>query len=1058
MSVQQYTNNGILENPIERDYDSGKKILLPSSPTVVSSAPAVERDDAGYQSESDMEKDLLHRLDAEGIKFEESINDEDSLIANMRLQLESLNGFSFTDDEWVRFVKECISTTPGDVLRKTKLMQQEHVVSFKTDDGECVNIRLVDDVNPMRNTLQVIHQYRAESGKRRNRYDVTILMNGIPSVQIELKRRGVPIREAFNQIDRYQSESFSSGMGLFDFVQIFVISNGTDTRYYPNTVRLDKTSNSRSRRNGSFKGTNHWSDSSNNIIKDITAFAETFLSPVSLKMILTRYCVLMKNGRFVVMRPYQICAVEKSLERVKAVINSGDWDKLAGGFIWHATGSGKTLTAFKLSQVIADYCDGIDKMVFIVDRKDLDYQTTREFNKFQEGSVNATINTLTLARQLESDSVEDRIIVTTIQKYASYIKGKRLNRDVMGKRYAFVFDECHRSQCGTMHKLIEDKFKNSIMFGFTGTPIFTENAQSSGDPTRRTTEQLFGSLLHRYTVSNAIDDKNVLPFRFDFIGTIAEKPNGKKSSEKVQGIDTASVLNNPERIRNNSRYIINHFDQKTMRKKRIVSDNGMTARNGFSAMLACQSISMAKTYYTVLKQMCKNANKKLNIGIIYSDTPNKGYDDGSFIDDEDIDSSLMNKSDRDFMQMAIDDYNEMFATTYSLDGDGFDNYYKDVSRRLRGDGDNGSFMPQEETLDLLIVVNMFLTGFDAKLLNTMFLDKQLKQHGLIQAISRTNRTINDLKSYGNIISFQTTEDIVNDAFNTFGDERANGKVLLKPYEEYLQDYISKTQKLINDYPIDSPLVGERAKREFINLFSNILRLLNILESFDEFSSFAVSVDNPLNARMFQDYKGRYLDLHADMRQSSDGEKESIVDDVVFETELIKSIDINVDYILNLVEERRRKNGNLGDEFIDSTLRQVRASSALRDKCDLINEFLHRITNSVIDQSVDEGNGEQERDAWLHTLSDSMDRELADIIESCYLDRNGTIALMSEAFSKHSGISDDGTGITKLLVGNFSRFGSGGDKKTEAKKRAYTALKAFYDKYGNVTSEYPISIS
>ena len=1032
-------------------------IALAPVSTVCRNVPEIKHDDTAYQTEAQMEEALIAQLDRNGIRYEAGITNEESLIANFRSCIEEFNGLSFTDGEWERFLN-IIKGCKG-VLDKTELFQKECVVSFKLDDGRDANIRLVDKYNPLRNKLQVINQYRAEGGKRRNRYDVTILMNGIPVLQIELKRRGVSIKEAFNQIERYQNESYGTDTGLFDFLQIFVISNGTNTRYYANTARLDKTGNRRTRRAGSFKQVNRWSDADNKPIDDIEAFAASFLSPTTLKMVLTRYCQLCVNGKFIVLRPYQICAIEECLKRITAMENADAWGGKInfGGYIWHTTGSGKTLTTFRLVQIIAKHCPNIDKAILIVDRKDLDYQTICEFNKFSKDSVNATRNTKTLAKQLASDREEDKVIVTTIQKMDSYLKSsKHRDAEATGKKVAILFDECHRSQFGSMHKLISDNFKRSIMFGFTGTPILAENAKSGGDPTRRTTEQLFGKCLHKYTVANAIDDGNVLPFRIDHVKTMEESEQSKRSNEKVRGIDTASALEAPERIEKNSRYILSHFNQKTMRDRRLVSDDGLSYRNGFVAMLACQSIPMAKRYYSTLKKLNGTGDyPKLKIGIIYSDAPNTGIDEAGFIDDEDLDASCLASSDRDFLQGALDDYNKMFATTYSLDGEGFDNYYKDISKRMRGEGNNGSLMPQDQCLDLLIVVNMFLTGFDSRILNTMIVDKPLRMHGLVQTFSRTNRIWNEIKNYGNIISLQIPEWRVEEAFSLFGDEEANGKVLLKPYGEYLDEYIKDANELIDRYPIGGRLDGEQAKKDFISTFNSVMRTLNILVSFDEFASFRYSSADPLTERSFQDYKGRYLDLRADMMRQAEADKEPIGNDIVFLTELIASTDVNVDYIIKCVEEHRA-NGKNDPDFIDNVVRKARTSPSLRDKSELIRKFLNRTCSAGASSGDTGDDGEAVKLAWLKTLSAEMNAEFEKIVKGDRIDRAKTLSLLSRAFSERSGIPAGGTEIADLITG-VSRFGAGGDMRTEAKDRAYRDLNGFYEKYITVATEYPITI-
>jgi len=727
-------------------------------------------------------------------------------------------------------------------------------------------------------------------------------------VHIELKRRGVDIREAFNQINRYQRDSFWAGCGLFEYVQLFVISNGTLTKYYSNTVRDGHLAEQRSKRSrqktsNSFSFTSWWADAKNQPITELTGFAKTFFAKHSLLNVLTRYCVFDVDRKLLVMRPYQIVAAERILQRIGTATNHKQLGTVAaGGYIWHTTGSGKTLTSFKAAQLARGLPD-IDKVLFVVDRKDLDYQTMREYERFEKGAANSNTSTTVLKRQLEDPSA--RIIITTIQKLSRFV-AKNKKHPVYDQHVVVIFDECHRSQFGDMHDEITRVFKRYHLFGFTGTPIFADNAGASGNPLRRTTEQAFGDRLHTYTIVDAINDKNVLPFRIDYINTI--KASSSIKDKKVSAIDTERALLAPERVTQIVGYIREHFDQKTKRSASYRHDGKRLA--GFNSLFACASIDAAKRYYAEFSAQQKDLPEaqRLKVGLIYSFAANEEESDG-LLGEEEFETEGLDKSSRDFLDAAIGDYNALFGTSFDTSADKFQNYYKDLSQRLK-----------KRELDLVIVVNMFLTGFDATTLNTLWADKNLRAHGLIQAYSRTNRILNSVKTYGNIVSFRDLEQETNDALALFGNKDAKGIVLLKPYAEYYKEYQKRIEELVTNFPLGKAITGEAAQKAFIKLFGSILRLKNILTAFDDFAGNEI-----LSERDFQDYQSLYLNLYAEFRSTSDADKESINDDVVFEIELIKQVEINVDYILMLVERYLNDQGQRAGQG------KLRATSRARDQ-------------------------------------------------------------------------------------------------------------------------------
>ncbi|MDZ4121868.1 MAG: type I restriction endonuclease subunit R [Candidatus Cloacimonadaceae bacterium] len=755
--------------------------------TVVAEYNAQEKRETHYQSEAALEQAFIKLMQAQAYEYL-SITSEDDLIANLRNQLAGLNNYQFSDGEWKQLFEGKIANLNIGIEEKTAIIQEDHVQLLQCDDGQVKNIYLIDKANIHNNRLQVINQYTTEEGQRANRYDVTILVNGLPMVHIELKRRGVEIKEAFNQINRYSRESFWAGSGLFEYVQIFVISNGTHSKYYSNSTRFchikeqsDSSVKKGKRSSNSYEFTSWWADSKNRPITDLMDFGKTFFAKHTLLSLITRYCVFTSDKQLLAMRPYQIAATEQILQHLEVSNNYKTWGKIeGGGYVWHTTGSGKTLTSFKTAQ-LASSLPYIDKVLFVVDRKDLDYQTMREYDKFARGAANSNSSTAVLKKQLED--TDSRIIITTIQKLARLIK-KEKQHPAYQKRIVFIFDECHRSQFGDMHTAIIKSFKKYHLFGFTGTPIFAANAGSSGTNVLRTTEQAFGKKLHTYTIVDAITDKNVLPFRIDYLSTMKEQED--IPDEKVWDIDREKALAAPERIANIVAYILEHFDQKTKRNSYYQLKERRLA--GFNSIFAVASIDMAKRYYAEFQRQMADlpSDKRLKVGIIYSFTVNEDDPElGGIIEDENPeDTSRLDKSSRDFLDAAIGDYNKLFKTNFDTSSDKFQNYYKDVSQRVK-----------DRELDLLIVVNMFLTGFDATTLNTLWVDKNLRLHGLLQAFSRTNRILNTIKTFGNIVCFRNLERATNESIALFGDKEACGIVLLKTFVEYYNGYQAEGKKI-----------------------------------------------------------------------------------------------------------------------------------------------------------------------------------------------------------------------------------------------------------------------
>ena len=1049
--------------------------------TVVNEYEIRYRCETRYQSEAELEKAFIAQLQTQSYEYL-NIKSEKDLIENLRVQLEKLNNYRFSDNEWNRFFTQHLANANEGIEEKTRTIQEDFIKNLTREDGSTKNIYLIDKQNIHNNTLQVINQYSTknnpgnqENPKNQgsdNRYDVTILVNGLPLVHIELKRRGVDIKEAFNQINRYNRESFWAGCGLFEFIQVFVISNGTLTKYYSNTTRKSVAStfrqaqcptlNHRSKvgsvaersRSNSYEFTSWWADANNRPITDLMGFARTFFAKHSLLNLLTKYCVFTSDKMLLAMRPYQIVATERILGRINVSNNYKSFGTIhGGGYIWHTTGSGKTLTSFKAAQ-LASKLPFIDKVLFVVDRKDLDYQTMKEYDKFEKGAANSNTSTAVLARQLADPNA--KIIITTIQKLANFIKQTKkatINHlSLTTNHYVIIFDECHRSQFGDMHTAIIKSFKKYHIFGFTGTPIFAINSNASGNPNLKTTEQAFGDKLHTYTIVDAITDKNVLPFRVDYVSTMREQEN--IADEQVWDIDRERALMAPQRLQNIVRYILEKFNKKTYRNDKsyehsILKDveKVVSARDrskveeikqkirvsGFNSIFAVSSIDAAKLYYDEFKtqQSALPEIQRLKIATIFSYGANDQLEDG-LMDENSEDTSNLPVSHRDFLENAIQDYNAIFKTNYDTSADKFQNYYKDVSQRVKN-----------KEIDLLIVVNMFLTGFDATTLNTLWVDKNLRLHGLLQAFSRTNRILNSIKTFGNIVCFRSLEKATNESIALFGDKEAGGVVLLKSYSDYYNGYNTEDGKkikgyeeliaeLLQKYPIDNQIIGEQSQKEFIKLYGAILKVKNILSSFDEFSGNEI-----LSERDVQDYHSIYINLYNEFRNKNKGDSENVNDDIVFEMELIKQIEINIDYILALI--RKYHESHLEDkELVISISKAIDSSVELRNKKDLIERFIASLTPET---SVD--------DDWQKFVNEKQKEELSRIIAEENLNKEETEKFVKNAF-QDGFISETGTAITKLLppLNPFAPNNQYATKKLAVIEKLKLFLERFFGIFNN----------
>lgn len=1059
-------------------------VIQQSNLTVMSRYERKPKDAMRYQSEASLEEGLLRQLEAQGYE-RLHISTEKELIANLRTQLEKLNDISLSESEWKRLFNQ-VANENLSIEDKADCIQNNAVLNITLDNGESKNIHLLNKRDIHANCVQVMNQYTPTGGSAKNRYDVTILVNGLPLVHIELKRRGVQLREAFNQINRYGRESFWADNGLFDYIQLFVISNGTFSRYYSNTTRYAHVQANAVKKahakteNNSYEFTSCWADAENNSIDDLEDFAATFLAKNTLLNVLTKYCVFTVDKNLMVMRPYQIAATERILLKIKYAQNRRLYGKRkAGGYIWHTTGSGKTLTSFKTAQ-LASNMEGIDKVLFVVDRKDLDYQTMREYDNFQKDAANSNSNSEILRRQLNDKGC--RIIITTIQKLSSLLRSsKEIN--CLDDHVVMIFDECHRSQFGDMHKLIVKRFNKYYIFGFTGTPIFAKNATiTTKNKELATTAQVFGGELdennqptkplHCYTIINAINDKNVLKFRIDYIRTMRMR-EGVADSD-VWGIKQDEALEDPRYIGNNVAYILENFARKTKRTEsyamsvtknvadmvknrhgKLKEQKQKIATKGFNSIFAVDSTKKAQLYYDEFERQQANVpeDERLRVATIFTYAPNEEeYDNLSALEDENPEGTdRMKEEDKKFLVRAIDEYNAAFGTSYGVDAQRFGSYYKDVAMRMKN-----------KEIDLLIVVGMFLTGFDAKTLNTLWVDKNLKMHGLLQAFSRTNRILNRIKDCGNIVCFRNLEEQVKDCFALFGDEKASGLITMRPFEDYFYGYEEEDVKgqlqhhpgykeieeaLIKDYDLST--IGQlrtlEEKREFVRQFSALLKLRNLLMAFDEFDlpncrilneDKAVADRLLLNEYQLQNYTSWYIDLRDEFKREKGGEKENVNDDIVFEIELVKQVQVGIEYILMLVAEYHESNCE-NKELIVKIRSAIDASPDMRNKRELIEQFIERMTPTK------EGNI---MDDWERYVTEQRAADLQQIINEEKLKPAETEAFMANAFNEGY-VMTVGTAITRIMP-PMPLFGGGG-KRAEKKRNVIDKLKAFFDKYFNL---------
>lgn len=1000
------------------------------STVVAEFIPSHSKRPTAYQSEAELEQEFIKQLQLQAYEYI-SIHTEEELIANLRKQLENLNNYQFTDKEWVHFFKTKIANQAYGIAEKTAIIQDDgHIQELVRDDGTFKNIYLLDKEHIHNNHLQVINQYATDKGTHDNRYDVTVLVNGLPLVHIELKRRGVDLKEAFNQINRYQRESFWAGCGLFEYIQVFVISNGTYTKYYSNTTRqthikeMGSTNVRKGKRtSNSYEFTSWWADANNKPIIDLLDFAKTFFAKHTLLNILTRYCVFTAEKLLLVMRPYQIVATERILSTINVANNYKKYGTIqGGGYIWHTTGSGKTLTSFKTAQ-LATQLPYIEKVLFVVDRNDLDYQTIREYDKFKKGAANSNTSTAILKQQLES--ADSKIIITTIQKLTVFIK-KNPNHPVFEKQLVIIFDECHRSQFGEMHTAIVKHFKKYHLFGFTGTPIFADNASANGKPEFKTTEQAFGKKLHTYTIVDAITDRNVLPFRVDYVSTMKEEENIQDA--KVWNIDREKALLAPKRISNIVDYILKHFDQKTKRNSFYKLKERRLA--GFNSIFAVSSIDAAKLYYTEFQKQMADlpSDKRLKIATIYSFGINEDIE--GVLGEEDTDNTdKLDASSREFLDKAIKDYNRIFDTNFDTSSKKFENYYKDVSERVK-----------KREIDLLLVVNMFLTGFDATTLNTLWVDKNLRLHGLLQAYSRTNRILNSIKTFGNIVCFRNLEKATNDSIALFGNKEAGGIILLKPFRDYYEGYNDGQKDIVGyrdliaelqqKYPLGEQIVGEQAEKAFIKLYGAILRMRNILSTFDEFVGNEI-----LTARDVQDYHSIYLDLYNKYRNQNKKDQEDVNDDIVFEMELIKQIEINIDYILMLLHKYQESHFT-DKEIVVTITKSIDSSMELRSKKDLIEQFISALTPTT---RID--------DDWQTFIQQKKKAELDAIIKDENLNKEATYSFVNNAF-RDGYVQTFGRELAGLLppISLFSRS----NNRTQKRLTVVEKLTAFFNRFKDLS--------
>ncbi|NJK35725.1 MAG: type I restriction endonuclease subunit R [Oscillatoriales cyanobacterium SM2_2_1] len=1000
-----------------------------------------------YQSESDLERELIQDLVNQGYQYVPSVTNPQTMLANVREQLQTLNNVQFTEGEWQRFVETYLDTPSDSITDKTRKIHDNHIHDFVFDDGHIQNIYLLNKKNLAHNQVQVIKQFE-QKGTQANRYDVTILVNGLPLVQIELKKRGVAIREAFNQVHRYSKESFNAEHSLYRYLQLFVISNGTNTRYFANTTQRNKNS---------FDFTMNWAKADNSLIKDLKDFTATFFQKNTLLSVLLKYSVFDVNDTLLVMRPYQIAATERILWKINSAYQAKQWSKIeGGGYIWHTTGSGKTLTSFKAAR-LATELEFIDKVFFVVDRKDLDYQTMKEYQRFSPDSVNGSESTAELKRNLDKD--DNKIIVTTIQKLNNLMKTES-DLAIYNKQVVFIFDECHRSQFGEAQKNLKRKFKRFYQFGFTGTPIFPENALGAD-----TTASVFGRELHSYVITDAIRDEKVLKFKVDYndVRPKFKAIETEQDEKKLSAAENKQALLHPDRIREIAQYILNNFRQKTHRLQ--------AGSKGFNALFAVSSVEAAKLYYEAFKQLQKDRDKPLKIATIYSFAANEEQDAVGEIADESFDVSAMNSSAKEFLSAAIADYNALFKTNFSIDSNGFQNYYRDLAKQVKA-----------KEIDLLIVVGMFLTGFDAPTLNTLFVDKNLRYHGLLQAYSRTNRIYDSTKTFGNIVTFRDLEQATIDAITLFGDKNTKNVVLEKSYREYMdgftdvvtgvarRGFMEIVAELEQRFPNPDEIVLEKDKKDFAKLFGEYLRVENVLQNYDEFTSLKSlqQVDiNDLSAveafkaehylsdedltilqtikipsdRTIQDYRSTYNDIRDWLRRKkacSEKEKSAIDwDDVVFEVDLLKSQEINLDYILELIFEQNKKNKSKS-ELIEEVRRLIRSSLGNRAKESLIVDFINQ---SDLDQMADKANI---IDAFFKFAQAEQAREVEDLIRSEGLNQEAAkryiIASLKREFA-----SENGTELNSTLP----KMSPLNPQYKTKKQSVFQKISAFVEKFKGV---------
>ena len=970
----------------------------------------VEEPNAGYQTEGSLEREFIRDLLAQGYEYLQGLNNHDELIKNLRVQLQRLNNVVFSDAEWQRFLEEYLDKSSDSLIEKTRKIHDDYIYDFVFNNGRIQNIYLLDKKNLANNTMQVINQFE-QTGSYDNRYDVTILVNGLPLVHIELKKRGVAIREAFNQIHRYSKESFNTKNSLFKFIQIFVISNGTDTRYFANTTKRDKNS---------YDFTMNWATAKNTLIKDLKDFTATFLQKNTLLNVLVNYCVFDVSDTLLIMRPYQIAATERILWKIQSSYLAKNWsNRESGGYIWHTTGSGKTLTSFKASR-LATELDFIDKVFFVVDRKDLDYQTMKEYQRFSPDSVNGSNSTLGLKRNIEKD--DNKIIVTTIQKLNNLMKSEE-NLPIYQKQVVFIFDEAHRSQFGEAQKNLKRKFKKFYQFGFTGTPIFSENALGA-----ETTASVFGTELHSYVITDAIRDDKVLKFKVDYndVRPQFKALETEKDPEKLTALEQKQAFLHPERIKEISQYLLNNFKQKTHRLN--------ATGKGFNAMFAVSSVEAAKRYYETLQSLQAEQEYPLKIATIFSFAANEEQDAIGDIPDETFEPTALNSTAKEFLTKAIDDYNHYFGTSYGVDSQSFQNYYRDLAKRVKN-----------QEVGLLIVVGMFLTGFDAPTLNTLFVDKNLRYHGLMQAFSRTNRIYDTTKTFGNIVTFRDLEQNTIDAITLFGDKNTKNVVLEKSYDSYFngddnqRGYAEIVEELKESFPDPSVIETEEDKKAFVKLFGEYLRIENILQNYDEFAALqalqAVDLNDPIAMEKFkqvhyvndeqiaemlkvptlpvraeQDYRSTYNDIRDWLRQRKEGnDKDNSPinwDDVVFEVDLLKSQEINLDYILALIFEHHKKNQDK-EVLIDEIRRTVRSSLGNRAKEGLIVDFINQTNlNDIPDKA-------SLIDAFFLFAQNEQQKEAETLIQEENLNVDAAKRYISTSL-KREYASENGTALNEVL--------------------------------------------